>query len=239
MLGMIFGNGRTFVIMSLGVVALTVIGTQPPAGMEISDELWNKHATPYYLGQVLAPGLMGLLLASLLFADISTTDQYLLTWSTSIVNDCIVPFRNKPFSQKTHINAVRLTIVGLCVLFFIVGLTYSPTLPIWEYLWLCANIIGGTGIAVLFGMYWKRATTAGAYAAILTNLTLPVADLIARNVLRFISPETDYPWTAQTTGLSSYLLGMFLLVVVSLVSREESKYWDLGRTVKDLNRSKD
>ena len=65
---------------------------------------------------------------------------------------------------------------------FLVGMVYEPTLPIWEYMWLLANIIGGTGIAVLFGMYWRRASTAGAYAAVLVSLALPLTDLAARSI---------------------------------------------------------
>ena len=53
-------------------------------------------ATPYFLSQLTPPILMGFLLMGLVSADTSTTDQYLLSWSTSIVNDCICPFRRTP-----------------------------------------------------------------------------------------------------------------------------------------------
>lgn len=236
LLGYLFGNGRTFVILALGVVALVTLGTTQPDGIDVGEYEWSATATPYYLSTVVPVGMMGVLLAGLLFADVSTTDQYILSWSTSIVNDCIIPFKKKPFTPRQHIMAVRITIVLLCILFLFVGVTYKPTMPLWEYLWLCVNIIGGTGIAVLFGMYWKRATTTGAYAAVITCTVLPLSDLITRRVILEISPDTRYPFTPQMTGFYSYVLAATLLIVSSLMSKEPTGYWDLGDTVREMNR---
>lgn len=236
LLGTLFGNGRTFAIMGLGVVALAVLGTSPPVELGVTVETWKSMATPYYLSQVTPPILMGFLLMGLISADTSTTDQYLLSWSTSIVNDCICPFLRTPLTVKQHLKAVRITIVVLCVLFFGFGLIYTPTLPLWEYLWLCANIIGGTGVAVLFGMYWRRATTAGAYAAVFTCLLLPVVDLIGRRVFVVWRPGQQYPIAPEMTGLYSYLLAMFLLIVISLCSNKATKFQDLGAIANEMNR---
>jgi len=236
LLGYLFGNGRAFVILALGVAALVALGTSQPDGIDVGEYGWSAIATPYYLSTVVPVGMMGVLLAGLLFADVSTTDQYILSWSTSIVNDCIVPFKKKPFTPKQHIMAVRITIVMLCLLFLLVGVTYKPTMPLWEYLWLCVNIIGGTGIAVLFGMYWKRATTLGAYAAVITCTVLPLSDLIARRVILEFSPKTSYPFTPQMTGFYSYVLAVTLLIAVSLMSKKPTGYWDLGDAVREMNR---
>jgi solute:Na+ symporter, SSS family len=239
LVGSLFGNGRTFVIMGLGVAALAMMGTGKPVGLEVSDTLWGSMATPYFLSQHVKPVMMGLLLASLLFSDISTTDQYILSWSTSIVNDCICPFKKKPFSPRAHIMAVRITIMILCVLFFLFGLVYSPTMPIWEFLWSCATVICGTGIAMLFGMYWKRASVAGAYAAVLTCLILPVTDLAARQVWMFTGHEPDkYFWRPETGAFTVFVIAIGLMVALSLLSNKPTKYWDLGQAVRDMNKGK-
>lgn len=237
LVGSLFGNGRTFVIMALGVAALAMMGPDQPAGLEITATSWGSMATPYFLADHVGPIMMGVLLASLLFSDISTTDQYILSWSTSIVNDCICPFKKTPFSPRAHIMAVRVTIIVLCILFFLFGLIYSPTMPIWEFLWSCATVICGTGIAMLFGMYWKRASTTGAYAAVLTCLVLPVSDLVARQVWQALGHEPkDYYWAPETGAFTTFMIAIFLLVVISLLSSRPTKYWDLGQTVRDMNR---
>lgn len=237
LLGGIFGNGRTFLIFALGIAALAGLGTTAPPELNVDASTWSKIATPYYISLHITPVLMGFWLACLLFADISTTDQYLLSWSTSIVNDCVLPFRKTKISVQRHIRLVRLTIALLCVLFLLVAMVFRPTLPIWELLWLLANIIAGTGIAVLFGMYWSRANTKGAYAAVLINLILPITDLIARYIYLVRWPGAEFPIKPEVTGLCSYVLGIVALIVVSLLTRDENKFWDLGKVVRDLNRA--
>jgi len=242
LLGQLFGTGRAYITLGLGVAALAVLGPEIPGGFD--KAVWNRAATAHYLSGVVPPILMGVLLAGLLFADVSTTDQYILSWSTSIVNDCICPFKKDPFSTKDHIKAIKVTIVILCFLFFLFGLIYKPTMPIWEYLWLCANIIGGTGIAVLAGMYWPRASTAGAYTAVLISLILPSVDMLIREVLTRVDIElpielfmgVKYPWEPKYTGFGTYVLAVAALIILSLLSREKTKYWDLGKTVKEMNK---
>lgn len=234
-LGGIFGSGRTFVIIGIGVCALAALGETPPAGVAATGQEWASMASPYYLAQVVPPVLMGLLLAALLFADISTTDQYMLSWSTSIVNDCIYPFLKGTLSPEAHIRLVRMTIVAMCVLFFTVGLFYTPQLPIWEFLWLCANIIGGTGIAVLFGMYWKRTTTLAAYTAVGICVVLPLSDLVARSVYASSDAEGPFPISPEMTGFYTYVIATVALITLSLMSTKPTGYWDLGSQLRAMN----
>lgn len=235
LIGMLFSQGRTYIIIGIGVVAMVAVGSQVPEG--VNALTWKSNATPIFLSTIVPTGLMGVLLAGLLFADISTTDQYILTWSTSIVNDCICPFKKKPFTAKEHINTVKLTIVILCIFFFIYGIFYTPTMPILEFIMLCANIIGGVGIAVLAGMYWKKASTAGAYASILISLILPLGDIVARRIFVAVNPTGIFPWEPKHTGFGTYVIAAILLVVVSLLSKGKTKYWDLGQAVRELNKS--
>lgn len=240
LLSAIFGFGRGLVVFGLGAAAVAALGRGVPvelsaAGFTATE--WANYATPYYLSLVGIPMvLMGLLLVGLLFADVAVTDKYILSWSTSIVNDCIYPFRKKPFSPSQQIWAVRITILVLCVIFFIFGLFYKPGMTLWSFMWLTANLIGGTGIAVLLGMYWRGAKTLGAYVCIAVCVIVPIADVITRQVLAHAGRET-LPWTPEQTGLYTYLAGAALMIIFSLLSSEKSKYWDLGQTVRDMNRA--
>jgi SSS family solute:Na+ symporter len=235
LLSAIFGFGRGLIIFGLGVAAVAVIGKAQPAGMSLNPTEWVNFATPYYLSKIGIPVvLLGLVLLALLFADVAVTDKYILSWSTSIVNDCIYPFRKDKFTPSQQIWAVRITIVILCAIFFLFGLTYKPGMAIWSFMWLTANLIGGSGIAVLLGMYWKGAKTHGAYACIAICVLAPIADVITRQVIVHTG-ATPLPWTPEQTGLYTYLLGAVAMVVVSLLSPEKSKYWDLGQTVREMN----
>lgn len=237
LLSAIFGFGRGLIVFGLGVAAVSAIGKVQPVGMSMSENEWINYATPYYLAKIGIPAvLMGFVLLALLFADIAVTDKYILSWSTSIVNDCIYPFRKEKFTPKQQIWAVRITIVVLCLIFFLFGLWYKPGMKIWSFMWLTANLIGGSGIAVLLGMYWPRAKTMGAYVCIFICVLAPIADVITRQIIAHRGGK-DLPWTPEQTGLYTYIAGAIAMIVVSLLSKEKSRYWDLGQTVKDMNAS--
>jgi SSS family solute:Na+ symporter len=233
----IFGFGRSLIIFGLGVATVAAIGTSPPTGLAISPAEWTNFATPSYLSHLGIPaGLLGFVLLTFLFADVSVTDKYMLSWSTSIVNDCINPLRKKDFHPREQIRAVRLTVVVLCVWFFLFGLLYKPGMAIWSFMWLTSNLIGGSGIAVLLGMYWPRARTAGAYACIAICVVVPLVDVASRQLIAHLGGR-PLPWTPEQTGLYTYLAGTLAMIVVSMISREPSKFIDYSTDVRILNSS--
>jgi SSS family solute:Na+ symporter len=236
LLGQLVGGGKALIVFGIGVGAVAAMGSRPPAGLNVDQTTWQNMATPYYLSSMVPPVLMGFLLLGLLFANVAVSATYMLSWATSIVNDCIYPFRTRAFEPAEQIRAVRLTILILTVLFFFFGLTYKPTMPLWDYMWLLSTIIGGSGIVVLLGMYWRRASTAGAYAALAICWTLPLFDVIARQIFARTHPDATFPILPRTTGLYTYVLGAVMMILVSLFSRQPSRYWDLGQAVREQNR---
>jgi solute:Na+ symporter, SSS family len=239
LLGQLIGGGKALIVFGVGVGAVAALGKTPPAHFAGDATAWQNMATPYYLSTIVPPVLMGVLLLGLLFADVAVTDTYMLSWSTSIVNDCIYPFRKEPFTPKQQIRAVRLCIAAMVVIFFLFGLAYKPTMPLWDYMWLLSTIIGGSGIVVLLGMYWRRASTAGAYAALITCWSLPLIDVIARQIHARLHPGNVFPILPRTTGLYTNVIGAALMIVVSLLSCGKTGYWDLGLAVKEMNRAEE
>ena len=231
----IFGFGRALIIFGLGVATVAAIGRAQPSPGSLTEAEWINHATPYYLAKIGIPaGLTGLVLLTLLFADVAVTDKYMLSWSTSIVNDCIYPFRKRRFTPHQQIRAVRITVLCLCILFFAFGMVYKPGMAIWSFMWLTANLIGGSGIAVLLGMYWPNARTLGAYACIIVCIVVPIADVVTCEVVAYRG-GSPLPWSPEQTGLYTYIAGAIAMVIISLMSGEKSKYWDLGQAVREQN----
>ena len=132
---------------------------------------------------------------------------------------------------------VRVTIAVLCVVFFLFGLVYKPGMTLWSFMWLTANLIGGSGIVVLLGMYWRGAKTLGAYVCVAICVIVPITDVVARQVLAHSGTGRTLPWTPEQTGLYTYLAGAAAMIVFSLLSGEKSKYWDLGVTVREMNKA--
>lgn len=237
LLGQLIGVNKALIVIGLGVAALVAFGKAPPAELgSISAAEWNKSATPLYLASIVPPALFGFLLLGLLFADVAVTEQYILSWSTSIVNDCIEPFRRQPLSSAGKIRAVRMTIFALCVVFFFYGFIYKPTTTLWDYMWTLSTIIGGSGIVVMLGMYWRRASNTGAWSALVVCWVVPLFDIVARQVREHLSPGSEYWVAPETIGFFTYVTAFALMVIVSLFSTGPTRYWNLGQTVKEMNR---
>ena len=80
---------------------------------------------------VRARGLMGLLLAAMLAADMSTTSSYMITWASVIYNDILAPFRKTRWSERRGLfwNRVIIALIGVFLLFF--GLLYPLKGDVW------------------------------------------------------------------------------------------------------------
>src|SRR4029453_16507997 len=57
-------------------------------------------AMPTWLMTFLPAGLMGLLVAALLAADMSTDSSYMLTWASVIYNDIVAPWRRPGWTDR-------------------------------------------------------------------------------------------------------------------------------------------
>jgi SSS family solute:Na+ symporter len=127
-------------------------------------------AMPELLHQILGPGTRGIVLAGMLAATMSVNSAYLLGWSSIISQDIVVPLRRKPLGEKAQmvVNRLANVLVSLFVMFW--GLFYEP--PGAAYLYLSATgtmFLAGTFVAVVAGLYWRRASVTGAYLALLAG----------------------------------------------------------------------
>ena len=93
----------------------------PPTFQEQSDSLY---AMPLFLSQFVPVGLMGLLLAAMLAADMSSTSSYMITWASVIYNDILAPFRKTPWSEKRGLlwNRAIVALIGVFLLFYGLGI---------------------------------------------------------------------------------------------------------------------
>ncbi len=150
--------GRGMLPMLWGVAALAAFG---PGLVPI-------RAMPTLLHAILGPGVRGIVLAGMIAATMSVNSAYLLAWSSIISQDVIQPALNRPLGQKTQILINRIS--NVCVSVFVMGwsLFYLPPGATYLYLTITGTMfLAGTFVCVFLGMYWKRASTAGAYAAMM------------------------------------------------------------------------
>ena len=208
MLSWVFGQGRALMMVVCGVAALSIMGAKATNG--IDADLYPKVAGAVYLGQLIPPVLFGVVLAGMLAAFISTVDSYLLTWSTVIVNDVISPLIRKPITSRVHLWMLRLCVALIAVALYIFGVVYEPTETLLEFIILTGTMMMGAGVILIGGLYWKRASTAGAYIAVISGCLIPVVHLVLKRVMVDSSKIR-----AQDFGLGAIVASIMLFIIVA------------------------
>ena len=196
-MGGIMGNwkglGNTAVITLLAVCAMTYLAhpdfsaQSADAKAEIAQidqpQLQSQMTVPIAIIHMLPEGIKGLLCIILLMGIFGGDGTHLLSWGSLFIQDVVLPLRKKPFTPKQHIRLLRWSMVGVAVFAFIFGCLFKQT----EYIlmwWAVTEAIyvGGAGIAIIGGLYWKKGTSAGAWAGLLTGSILVTGGILARQI---------------------------------------------------------
>jgi len=169
------------------------------------------------LSQVLFhPLIAGFMLAAILAAIMSTVSSQLLVTSSSLTEDVYKAFINKEASEKKLVFMGRICVVLVALL--AIGMAYDRDSSILN---IVSNAWAGFGAAfgplIVFGLYWKRMTFAGALSGIVVG---------ASTVLIWIYA----PITIGEQSLSHFIyeivpgvaLSSIAIVVVSLLGDEPS-----------------
>lgn len=173
-------------------------------------------AMPTYLSTAVPPGLMGLLIAAMLAADMSTDSSYMLTWGSVIYNDIMAPFRKKPWSEKRGLFWNRSIIAAIGIFLLLYGLWYPLKGDLWTYLGVTGTIyLASMSVLLIACCYWRKANSWGAGAAILISAALPVTYLVMEQVPSTAAlAKSIGPYYS---GIATYVLSAVAMVVGSLL----------------------
>ena len=188
-----------------------------PEGVEAVNNLYGM---PFFLGKILPAGLIGLVTAGMLAAFMSTHDSYLLCWSTSLTQDVVAPIaqnagRELSSKAKVRLSRIFIVLIGGFVLYW--GLFYKGSEDIWDYMAVTGAIYFTGAFALLLGgLYWKRASSTGAFLALIGGIGAivglsPIQDLLGLDL------------SSARVGLLSVLATIILLIFGSLFFPDKKK----------------
>ncbi|TDJ55904.1 MAG: sodium:solute symporter, partial [Planctomycetota bacterium] len=192
-------------------VEQTLAAINAPSAGE-TRTLLSQMRTPVVLGVILPTGLLGLMCAAMLAALLSTYDTYLHSWGSILVQDVILPFRRRPFTPRQHLWLLRASIFAVAVFIFGFSLLFRQTQYILMFLAITGAVFfGGAGSAIIGGLYWKRGTTAGAWGAMITGITLSLAGVVLAQQVE------GFPITGQEMTFIAIAASVAVYVGVSLL----------------------
>ena len=168
---------------------------------------------PEYLVEILPVGVLGITVAAMLAAFMSTHDSYLLCWSTIITNDIIDPLTGSNLNSTKKINYSRIIIIILGIYILYWGLVYDGGDSIWSYLGITGAIYFTGAISViLFGLYWDKASSNGAIAALLGGLSAIIGLEPIRNSIPILKG-----YEAEHIGLLTLCFSILLMIIFSII----------------------
>jgi len=227
---------RFLIPMFWGIAAYTYFSRIHPelSQLFIGDskiEDAGLYALPVFLSQILPTGILGLVVAAMIAAFMSTHDSYLLCWSSVLTQDVVAPLLAKPLDSKKRILITRVFILLIGMFIWVWGLFYKGSDGIWDYMVITGSIyFTGAFVVMVGGLYWKRASRLGAMAGLLAGASAvfglePIRIAWITIFSSVLDMDSAY-WTAEITssvvGLCSLGLTAILFVVVSLMAPDQT-----------------
>jgi SSS family solute:Na+ symporter len=235
----ILGNVRGTVtynaILVIPIVAYVIM--HHPNFSDIAASVNNKLSilpSEYYQQQMIVPavihrvipiGLFGFFIAAMLGAMISTLDTLLHAWGSIFVQDVVLPFRKKPFEAKTHMLLLRLATLGVAIFIFCFSIFYKQKQDIWLFWAMIGSFYyAGAGIALALGLYWKRGTTLGAWAGLITGIILTAIVWysleqlpVGQTTVKWVLGNMEFDLNAQHFSIIIAVAALISYVIFSLI----------------------
>ncbi|MDR3324645.1 MAG: sodium/proline symporter [Spirochaetaceae bacterium] len=159
------------------------------------------------------PVLAGLVLSGILGASMSSADSYMLITSSSVANDLLKNSFKKNLSEKAVLWIARATMLVVTLFGLFVALTGSDTIfRIVSYAW--AGLGACFGPLVLFSLFWKRTTLAGAAAGMLSG---GIVVVLWKNVIAGLAPVLNV-----YELLPAFMVSCAVILTVSLATAKPS-----------------
>ena len=163
---------------------------------------------------LLPPLIAGFVMAGILAATISSSDSYLLIAASAFAKNIYQGLFRKKATDREVLNVSRITLLAIAVVAIIIALDENSVIfTIVSFAW--AGFGATFGPLMLFSLFWKRTTRAGAIAGMLGGAGMVfVWNLLVRPL--------GGVWDIYEL-LPAFIFSCICIVVVSLLTPEPSE----------------
>jgi len=161
----------------------------------------------------LPPILAGFVMAGILAATISSSDSYLLIAASSVSKNIYQGIFKKNASDKQVMWVSRITLITIAIVAAVIALDKDSVIfKIVSFAWAC---FGATfGPLMLFSLFWKRTTRAGAIAGMLGGAGMVF-------LWKLVISKAGGVFAIYEL-LPAFIFSAILIVVVSLLTKKPS-----------------
>jgi SSS family solute:Na+ symporter len=240
-MGVVLGWWRTMarnvllVVLVLGAMTFMRLPGFPGHGAiaSISDpELRSQMEVPIALRYMLPVGVKGLFCLIMVLTLMSGDASHILTWGGILIQDIVLPLRKTPMTPKQHVLVLRLAVLGVAAFAFCFSVFFHQKMDIVMW-WLVTEgvFLSGGGAAIIGGLYWKKGTTAAAWAAFITGSGITLGSI----VIHHFSPDGSkfFDFNGNQARFFACAASAAVYVLVALLTYRED--FDMDRL---LNRGR-
>lgn len=203
---------KRFVTIGWALTGLIVAALLIQNGQDLEDpELAFGYATRV----LLLPGLTGLMVASVLAANMSSASNFMVNTGALFTHNVYKKYINHDTNDKQLLSMGRISGVVITMLGVLFALYIENVLQGFLFI---ETIAAFMGIMVFGGNLWKRANRYGAISSIIVSFSL----YYYLNYLRVGSWQIVYTWEPDTFGWAM-LAGFIALIAVSIFTKAEDQ----------------
>lgn len=169
----------------------------------------------YACSKLLVPGLVGLMLAAIVAANMSACSNFMVNTGALFTKNFYKKYIKPDATDKSLLWMGRYSGLGLSALAVLFALSIKNVLNGFLF---TETLSAFMGIIFLGGLIWKRANRYGAAAAVITSLTV----YFITNYMQAGELMLVYKWKPAPFGLAM-LSGFFIFFLVSLITKPEKK----------------
>ena len=220
---------KRFVTIGWALTGLIVAALLVQNGQDLDDP---EMAFGYATRVLLLPGLTGLMVASVLAANMSSASNFMVNTGALFTQNFYKKFMKQEATDKQLLHMGRISGVVLTMLGVLFALYIDNVLQGFLFI---ETIAAFMGIMVFGGNLWKRANRYGAISSVITSFLA----YYYLNYLNIGSWQLVYKWEPDTFGWAM-LIGFIAFFIVSLVTKPEDqskidKYFDNMNRLSDAD----
>ena len=203
---------KRFVTIGWALTGLIVAALLIQNGQDLDDP---EMAFGYATRVLLLPGLTGLMVASVLAANMSSASNFMVNTGALFTQNFYKKYKKQEPTDKQLLHMGRISGVVLTMFGVLFALYIENVLQGFLFI---ETIAAFMGIMVFGGNLWKRANRYGAISSVITSFLA----YYYLNYLNIGSWQLVYKWEPDTFGWAM-LIGFIAFFIVSLVTKPEAQ----------------
>lgn len=195
---------RYLMIAGVGILGLVFFSSKLNAMSQAGQKVDFEQILPYVINNFLPPGLIGLVLAGLLAAFMSTFDATVNCGASYIVNDLYKRYINPNAPAKRYVYmsyACSIAIVAVGIWFGFMATSINAVLQ-----WIVAGLWGGFILPNVLKWHWWRFNGFGYFAGMVGGIATAL-----------VFPRLYPIWYPNPPDSTSLLVGFPIILAVSTV----------------------